>query len=110
MLLWVPEYQSMVYVQEGSGVNLEDEDINNGFDAYLDYTDSRMNDDNAFEHYDGGIFLYNSDECKTDEEKIQAFLKYVFDVEKDLSYVALNTEDVEPLYVKNMEEEELERE
>lgn len=89
LLIWVPEYQSMVYMQEGSGEQLLPEDYANGYNAYIDYTVSIF-EDNVFHEDDGGIYMYRG--SSNWQNQIGNTLKYIFDTDKVPNYYMLKVE------------------
>lgn len=89
LLLWIPDYESIIYVQDGSGDQLESEDYEAGYNDYIDYTISEMNGDNAFEEGNGGLFLYNNENVNNWQDKIEECICYALDLESCPAYVKL---------------------
>lgn len=91
LLIYIPSTGQMLYIQEGSGLNLDSEDLFRGYNSYIDYTESRL-DDQVFEEYDGGEYLYNSNDYPDLESAIPDFIRFIIDNEQCPDYIVLSAE------------------
>lgn len=91
LLIYIPSTERMIYIQEGSSQNLDSADLSQGYDSYIDYTESRL-DDQVFEEYDGGEYLYNSNDYPDLESAIPDFIRFIIDKEQCPDYVVLSAE------------------
>lgn len=92
LLLWVPEYETIIYCQDGSGDQLDEDDYEQGYNDYIDYSYSKMDGDNYFVPEDGGLYLYNNDFVESWQDKLDDFVCYVFDIDEPPRYVKLMLE------------------
>ena len=75
MLIWIPEAKLssfeckrniLIRFSEGCGDNLDEDDIDNGYDSYVNFdVESCYDSDHVFR--DGGMQMYNSDETYFEE-------------------------------------------
>ena len=89
LLLWIPDHDAIIYVQDGSGDQLLSEDYKNRHNDYIDYKISELNDDNAFEEGDGGLYLYNNKNVNNWQDKIEECICYALGLESCPAYVKL---------------------
>ena len=90
MLIYVkdtPANESyLITLQQGTGDNLLDEDIEEGYFGYINYYVDRVvghyDDDCGFQSHDSGMYLYTEDEFRHVE---QGNMKYLLD--KIISYI-----------------------
>lgn len=95
MLVYCIEQKQLVAFEEGTGDNLLYEDIEAGYNAYWNYYQYVIDNDaiesmvngEEISGYAGGMYLFNSEDGKNLEARVNAFLEYVF--EKPVRYVKL---------------------
>ena len=88
-LVWIPEAKNsqngcrrniLIRFSEGSGCNLDEDDIEAGFDSYVNFDiESCYNVDQAFR--DGGMEMYKSDENSFEETCEDIIKEWFGDVE-----------------------------
>lgn len=70
----------LIMLQQGTGDNLLDEDIEDGYVGYVNYYVDRFTghygDDNGFHYYDGGMYLCTQEEFRHIE---QGNMEYLLD-------------------------------
>ena len=102
VVCYIPEKQMLIFMQEGSGCNLDNEDAVRGYDAYVDYTTylydgddifkdyPEYEDSDGFMEYDGGNMMYKSSGTKW-TSKIEDTIRMALDMDEDegLTYLIL---------------------
>ena len=102
VVCYIPEKQMLIFMQEGSGCNLDNEDAVRGYDAYVDYTTylydgddifkdyPEYEDSDGFMEYDGGKMMYKSSGTKW-TSKIEDTIRMALDMDEDegLTYLIL---------------------
>lgn len=102
VVCYIPEKQMLIFMQEGSGCNLDNEDAVRGYDAYVDYTTywyegddifkdyPEYEDSDEFMEYDGGNMMYKSSGTKW-TSKIEDTIRMALDMDEDegLTYLIL---------------------
>ena len=91
--VFLPSKKSIVYMQEGCGDQLMQEDLDAGYNDYVDYKICSYNESlSKFEEGDGGIFLYNNKECSGSwHTKIGDTIKFAFDEAHDIPMIFLGS-------------------
>ena len=91
-------------MQEGSGCNIVDEDLENGYDSYIDYTVYIYDGDDIYRDFmdyedndffveeDGGDYLYRSEENKKWTDYIEDVMRFDMDYEdrEKITYIFLS--------------------
>lgn len=83
-LVYVPIMQSLFFLQEGDGSQLSQEDLDNGFDSYIDYKINKYvgnGQDILFKEGDGGLYLYNRQDVCYWSQMIAPAIADAFDIE-----------------------------
>lgn len=91
LYVFVPEFQQLLYIQEGSGDNLTKEDIANHYVDYIDYTVYDL--DNGIVESDGGQVLLIQlfrEQYQQSADCIPDVLDMQYD-KPDADYIVLNT-------------------
>lgn len=85
----IPEYQAVIYMQEGSGDNLDLTDREMGMDSYIDYK-ILCGLKNAG---DGGMYMYNGTDVEKWIEKIPETIGYALDLDEIPDFYIIETEE-----------------
>lgn len=95
VVCYIPEKRVLIFMQEGSGCNFDNEDVIRGYDAYVDYTTywydgddifkdyPEYEDSDEFMEYDGGDMMYKSSGTKTWTSKIEDTIRMALDMDED---------------------------
>lgn len=80
MLVYVVDQKSLVMIKEGRGEQLDDEDYEEGYDSYLEYTIDSWTDgeENLFNYIDSGIYMYKSSEFPNWKDVIPEVYVYLW--------------------------------
>lgn len=81
-IMWVPEKRWIIrFMYDTTGCQLLPEDLENGFNDYIDYRIDKFTDvgDNLFEEFEGGIHIFNNlENCDVREQTWQTLVD-IFD-------------------------------
>lgn len=95
VVCYIPEKRVLIFMQEGSGCNFDNEDVIRGYDAYVDYTTywydgddifkdyPEYEDSDEFMEYDGGDMMYKFSGTKTWTSKIEDTIRMALDMDED---------------------------
>ena len=88
--IYVPSEQQLIRIAEGSGDNLDDDDIKAGYVDYIYYDQYEL--DSQMDNVDGGQIMMTElfrDKYKSTEECIPEVLEFAFGSAK-MDYIILN--------------------
>ena len=85
IFIYVPQTHYIIRIAQGTGDNLLDEDIENGYEDYVIYDEYDLRND--FEEVDGGQLLLEKTPNSL-EEVIPEVLAFIFD-EQPVNYILL---------------------